>query len=297
VGERVPVWGDASHLIDILRVRPLGDGRYTTVAHSSEQRPVVEGSQMLGQAIAACAHEAPGRRVASAHLVFPRSADASEPLSIALEQLTAGRTFTTVAARVTQGERLCATGTLLLDEMAPDVIRHAVEPPDVPGPDECEPFDMGVTGRDIRFVDGAYTGDPEAPVGPPVIDAWVRFRSVPDEPALHAALLAQFTGHIPIAAALRPHAGIGQDQAHRTLSTAINAISLSFHADVRADEWVLYHHLSTFAGDGMTYAECRAFDRSGRLLISFGVVAMVRAMAGEFGGDTAKRVLDERSAM
>jgi acyl-CoA thioesterase len=297
VDERAPVWGDASHLIDILRVRPVGDGHYTSVTRASEERPVVEGSQMLGQVIAACGHEAPGRRVVSAHLVFPRGADAREPLDIAVEQLTAGRTFTTVAARVTQGERLCAVGTLLLDETAPDVIRHAEPAPDVPGPDECEPYDMGVTGRDVRFVDAAYTGDPDAPVGPPVIDAWVRFRSVPDEPALHAVLAAQFTGHIPIAAALRPHAGVGQDQAHRTLSTAINAISLSFHADIRADDWMLYHHRSTFAGDGMTYAECRVHDRSGRLLISFDVVAMVRAMAGELGAGTAKRVLDERSAM
>src|SRR5205823_2570426 len=115
-----------------------------------------------------------------------------------------------------------------------------------------EPCDMGVIGRDIRVVDGAYSGDPDAPVGPPILDAWVRFRDVPADPPLHAGLLAQFTGHMSIAAALRPHAGIGQSEAHRTLSTAINAIAISFHADVRADRWMLYHHLSTFAGDGMT---------------------------------------------
>ena len=84
---------------------------------------------------------------------------------------------------------------------------------------------MGVTGRDLRIVDDAYTGDPEAPVGPPELDAWVRFRPLPDDPALHAGLVAQFTGHLSIAAALRPHAGIGQAQAHVTLSTAINAIN------------------------------------------------------------------------
>ena len=42
---------------------------------------------------------------------------------------------------------------------------------------------MGVTGRDLRVVDGAYTADPDAPVGPPELDAWVRFRDVPDDPA------------------------------------------------------------------------------------------------------------------
>jgi len=151
---------------------------------------------------------------------------------------------------------------------------------------------MGVTGRDIRMVDGAYVGDPDAPTGPPTLDAWVRFRSVPADPVLHAGLLAQFTGHLPIAAALRPHRGIGQDQAHRTLSMAINAITLSFHREVRADRWMLYHHLSTFAGDGMTHAECRVHEEGGELVASFSVDAMVRPFpAGAVG------TMDERTAL
>jgi acyl-CoA thioesterase len=131
-------------------------------------------------------------------------------------------------------------------------------------------------------------------VGPPVLDAWVRFRPgvLPaDDPPLHAGLLAQFTGHMSIAAALRPHAGIGQDQAHRTLSTGINAIAISFHGPVRADRWMLYHHLSTFAGDGMTHSECRVHDEDGALLASFTVEAMVRGFAGN--GGTA----DDRTAL
>jgi acyl-CoA thioesterase II len=99
---------------------------------------------------------------------------------------------------------------VVVDATAPDVIRHAVAPPDVPGPYESEPYDMAVTGRDIRIVHGAYTDDPDAPVGPPTLDAWVRFRDVPHDSYLHAALLARFTGHLSIAAALRPHEGIGQ---------------------------------------------------------------------------------------
>ena len=138
---------------------------------------------------------------------------------------------------------------------------------------------MGVTGRDLRVVDGAYTSDPDAPVGPPELDAWIRFRDVPADPPLHAALLAQFTGHFSIAAALRPHAGIGQMEAHRSLSTAINAIAISFHGDVRADRWMLYHHLSTFAGDGMSHSECRVHDEHGGLVASFTVDAMIRRFA------------------
>jgi acyl-CoA thioesterase len=166
-----------------------------------------------------------------------------------------------------------------------------VEAPDVPGPYECPEFDMGVTGRDLRVVDGAYTNDADAAVGPPFIDCWVRFRSLPDDPPLHAGLLAQFAGHIPIATALRPHAGVGQSAAHKTLSMGINAISLSVHRDVRADEWMLYRHHSTFAGDGMTHAECRVFTEGGELLASFSVDAMVRPFT------ESDRARDERTAM
>jgi acyl-CoA thioesterase len=283
-------WGDVSHLIDLLDVRPAGERSYVSVARGDERRPVVEGSQMLGQAIVAAGRHAPGRRVVSAHMVFMRAADAQQPLIFELEELSAGRTFTTLAVHVSQDGRRRATGTLLLDAMAPDVVRHAVAPPDVAGPEDSEPHDMSVTGRDVRIVDGAYTDDPDAPVGPPILDAWVRFRDVPDDPYLHAGLLAHFTGHLSIAAALRPHAGVGQHEAHRTLSTAINAIALSLHGEVRADRWMLYHHHSTFAGDGMTHGECRVHGETGDLLASFTVDAMVRRFA-------AKGAVDERTAL
>jgi acyl-CoA thioesterase II len=288
--KRFPVWGDAAHLIDILDVRPDGDAGFVSVARSDHRRPVVEGSQMLGQAVVAAGRIEPGRRVVSASMVFMRAADATRPLHVELDELASGRTFTTLAAHVSQGGRRCASGVLLLDVTAPDVIRHAAAPPDVPGPYDSVPCDMSVTGRDLRIVDGAYTGDPDAPVGPPVLDAWVRFRSVPDDPPLHAGLLAQFTGHLSIAAALRPHAGVGQDQAHRTLSTAVNAITIAFHADVRADRWMLYRHRSTFAGDGMTHADCRVHDEGGDLLASFSVEAMVRQFAPD-------RPVDERTSL
>lgn len=289
--KRFPTWGDAAHLIDMLDVRQVGDRSFVSVTRSDGRRPVVEGSQMLGQAIVAGCRLAPGRRVVSAHMLFLRGADARRPLDFELEERSSGRSFTSLCVEALLDGRCVATGTLLLGTPAPDVVRHQAEAPDVAGPYDCEPYDMAVTGRDIRVVDGAYSNDSAAPVGPPVIDAWVRFRDVPGDPALHAALLAQFTGHMSIAAALRPHAGVGQDQAHRTLSTGINAISVSFHQDVRADCWMLYRHLSTFAGDGMTHSECRVHDEGGGLLASFTVEAMVRPFPAGTGPVDERTVL------
>ncbi|HUC37725.1 MAG TPA: acyl-CoA thioesterase domain-containing protein [Acidimicrobiales bacterium] len=289
--DQSPVWGDASDLVDVLDVRPEREGRYKSVVRGHNVRPVVEGSQMLGQAVVAASRRYPGRRAVSVHMVFFRPADTAAPLWLELCEHANGRTFTAASVTVGQGDDRCAAGTILLDVTAPDLIHHAPGAPDVPGPYESEPLDMSVTGRDVRVVEGAYTGDSGAAVGPPVLDAWVRFGSLPDDPPLHAGLLAQFTGHMSIAAALRPHPGIGQDQAHRSISTAINAIALSFHDEVRADEWMLYHHLSTFAGGGMTHSECRVHSEDGGLLASFSVDAMVRAF------EAGHRPVDEVRAL
>jgi acyl-CoA thioesterase II len=276
---RWPTWGDALDLIELLDVQPDGGQRYVSTTRDNWQRPVVEASQILGQTLVAASREAGGRRVVSAHMAFARTADTHRPLHFDLDVVTAGRTFTTFVAHVSQGGRPCAVGTVLLDTTTEDVVRHSVPAPAVAGPNESPALDMGVTGRDLRVVDGAYTSDPHAPVGPPELDAWIRFRKVPDDPALHAALLAQFTGHLSIAAALRPHAGVGQQSAHRTLSMGINAIAISFHGEVHADQWLLYHHLSTFAGAGMSHAEGRVHDERGDLVASFTVDAMIRSFA------------------
>jgi acyl-CoA thioesterase-2 len=160
--KRFPTWGDAADLIEVLDVQQDGAGVFVGTARSDWRRPVVEGSQMLGQAIVAAGRHAPGRRVVSASMVFTRAADARSPYAIELDEVSAGRTFSALGVRAHQGGRTCAAGTLLVDVTAPDVIRHADPAPPGPGPYDATPYDMSVTGRDLRFRDDAYTGDPDA---------------------------------------------------------------------------------------------------------------------------------------
>ncbi len=295
VGRLVATNGDQSwdvaDLVGQMDVAPNENGDWDGLLKFSESRPVVEGSQLLGQAIVAAMRTTNGRRVVSAHMAFTRVANATIPAPITLREISNGRTMSAYWAQVSQNNKVCAAGTLLLDATAPDVMRHAAAVPSVVGPDAATPIDMGVIGRDVRVVDNAYTSDADAPVGPPVIDAWVRFSSVPDDPAIHAGLLAHFTGHMSIAAAMRPHAHISQSQAHVSLSTGVNAIHLSLHAVVRVDEWLLYHHEVTFSGDGMTHSDCRVHTEAGALVASFSVESMVRGFA-----DAAKAG-DARTAM
>ncbi len=273
-------------LVGQMDVKPDADGGYNGLIKFDESRPVVEGSQLLGQAITAAMRLTDNRRVVSAHMMFTRVVDATSPYPITLREITNGRTMSAYEATVTSNGKIGAIGTLLLDVTAPDFMRHGPDAPTVSGPMDSPELEFGVDGREVRVVDAAYTNDSAAPVGPPVIDAWVRLDDVPDDPAIHAGLLAQFTGHMSIAAAMRPHEGIGQEQAHRTISTGVNAIHLSLHAAPRVDEWLLYHQVATFAGDGMTHSDCQVFTEAGALVASFSVESMVRGFNAPAGADS-----------
>jgi acyl-CoA thioesterase len=243
---------------------------------------VIEGGQLLGEAIVAAAKTVPAQRVTSASMIFSRAARFDAPHEVAVEVLRGGRGFSTLETRTTQGGKLCSVGILLLDAGARDALRGAVAMPDVPPPEACPHLDMGVTGRELRSVDDAYRRQLE--VGPPEIFTWARFRDAPPHGYLHAALLAQSTTHWTIAAAMRPHAGVSEAEAHVTLSTGILATTLAFHDEVDVSEWLLYANSALWAGRGLVQGEGRVFARDGRLVASYTVQAMVRAFETPPGG-------------
>jgi acyl-CoA thioesterase len=131
-------------------------------------------------------------------------------------------------------------------------------------------------GRQVR-IEGVREHNSPDEVGPPIMDAWLHYDTVPQRDDLRRALLAHFTGHLSVAATMRAHPGIGTSQAHQTVSTAVMAIGVSFHDPVRWDGWIRYHHESTYAGAGMSYVRGQVLTREGRLVMSFTQDAMIRA--------------------
>jgi uncharacterized protein (DUF427 family)/acyl-CoA thioesterase len=289
--KRFPAWGDAGDLLRLLDVQPDGPQHFVGAPYETK-RNVVEGGQLLGQAIVAAAKTVPSQRVSSASMIFSKAAAFDAPVDLDVDVLRGGRTFSTIEVRASQDGQLRSAGLLLLDAGAPDVIHDAVPVPDVPGPAAAVPLDMGVTGRDLRVVDGAYDPDPSR-VGPPEIYVWCRFHDAPAEPYLHAALLAQSTTHWTIAAAMLPHEGFGEADAHVTLSTGIMSIALAFHDEVDVSEWLLYANRAIYAGRGLAQGEGRVHTRDGRLVASYTVQAMIRG----FANDPARLGLDASNAM
>ncbi len=266
-------------MLDVFDVHPEGRGRYSGTSDGGNRR-VVDGSQLLSQAIVAASKELPDHRVHSAHAVFTRALDDERPVLFDVDVTHRGRTFAGATVAVGQGDRRCATVDLLLDTPGDDVIRHAAPLPPVGSPDEVAPYDMPMVGRELRLVDVGDPNDPEE-VGPPVLDAWLRYRPVPVRPDLLRALVAHFTGHLSISTTMRPHPGVGTSMAHRHLSTAVMSITVSFHDPVAWDGWLLYHHESTQVGGGMSYVRGQVFTEEGVLLASFVQEGMIRWFADD----------------
>jgi len=267
-------------MIAIFDVAPL-DPALTRFEGESDGggRQVVDGSQILAQSLVAASKALPGRTVRSAHALFVAAASPAKPLEFTVTPVRAGRSFASATVMASQGERTCATVTVLLDHPQPDVIRRDQwAGPPVAGPAAAFPVTMPLRGRELRIEGIRDYGNPDE-VGPPAIDAWLRYDAVPERDDLRRALVAHFTGHLSISTALRPHPGIGTSQSHHTLSTAPMGIGVSFHEPADWDGWIRYHHESSYAGAGMAHARGQVVTEDGRIVASFTQDAMIRSLA------------------
>ena len=269
-------------LLDVFDVEEVGPHRYRG-QHDAGDREVIDGSQVLAQSIVAATRSCSGKVVRSAHAVFVAPVAAAEPVELAVEVVREGRTAASARVVGTQGDRPKVDVLLMLDVPQPDVVRRSA-PVDAVGPDEATPLHMPVDGREIRLVGVTDPNDPDH-VGPPVLDAWLRYDDPPRRDDLVRALLAHFTGHLSISTSLFPHPGLGTAQAHRTLSTGVMTIGIAFHEPVDASGWLLYRHESTHVGAGMSYVRGQIVGEGGALLASFTQEGLIRAFVPEAGAE------------
>ncbi len=116
-----------------------GEHRYRGTSDGGSRR-VVDGSQLLAQAIVADAKSFPRHSVRTAHAVFVRAVDADQDLEFAVDVLHQGRTFAGAVVTVSQGGRRCASVTVLSDVDQEDVIAHHQPMPDVGPPADAIPY-------------------------------------------------------------------------------------------------------------------------------------------------------------
>ena len=243
----------------------------------TDERQVVEGTQVLAQAIVAVAKRFPEKSVRSAYAVFARAIVVGPPVEFTIDVVAEGRSTATAVVNVTQNGKRCITVTAFTDVPSGDVIRHHLPRPDVAAPAEANVSEMPMHGRQLRLVDVVDVNSPDE-VGPPELFAWLHYDPIPARADLAKALVAYFTGHLGISTTMRAHEGIGTAQAHLTVSTAPMTISVSFHEPFEWGGWLLYSHESTQVGAGMSYVRGAVHTEEGELLASFAQDALIRPL-------------------
>jgi acyl-CoA thioesterase-2 len=278
-------------LVGSLALEPDGPDRFPasryTAGNVEAGTGVIFGGQLMAQAIVAALAGQDGKRVKTLHTVFARGGRPDAPVEIAVERMHSGRAFASSTVTIGQGDRLCARSLVLLSADEPDFIRHADSLPTafpaVPGPDDGAAGDDRTDDWQVRIAGDVDINDPEA-VGPPDLDVWTRFRGAPDDAAVDQALLAYATDGFLIATAMRPHAGVGQAQAHVTVTTGVVSHTLTFHEPAPAGEWLLLSHHSPYAGRGRSYGTAHVYRPDGTLVASYVQDAMIRPLAAGRAG-------------
>jgi acyl-CoA thioesterase-2 len=263
-----------------LELTEVGTDRYT--AANLEGHAVVFGGQLLAQSIVAALRGNEAMAVKTIHSVFPRAGRPDAPVEIEVDRMHAGRTFASSTVTVTQGDRLVTRSLVLMDAAEDDLIRHADAPAAMPSPDDA-PGSSEPNCWQFRFVDGVDIVDPDA-VGPAELGVWTRFEGAPGDAVTGQALLSFATDGFLIGTAMRPHAGVGQAQAHKTLSTGVLSHTLTFHEPVDAGSWMLMANESPYAGHGRAYGRAHVFASDGRLVASFVQDSMIRPLQQSAGG-------------
>lgn len=270
-------------VLDALTLEPVGPNRYR--GHNIQMgHAVVFGGQLMAQSIVAAQAGHEGKLVKTLHTVFARGGVNELPLDIEVDPVSNGRSIASTTVTISQEGRICTRSMVMLSADEPDVIRHATPSPDLALDPPAQSDGAAVAGSgpgewEIRVVGDVDINDPDA-VGPAELDVWTRFGGAPADAATGQALLGFATDGFLIGTAMRPHKGVGQALAHKTLSTGVLSHTITFHEPFPAGEWLLLRHYSPYAGHGRSYGRADVYGPGGQLVASYVQDNMIRAKAG-----------------
>lgn len=200
------------------------------------------------------------------------------PVTVQATVERVGRRVATVTARMDQDDRMLALATLTFTSPADEVLGHcAVAVPEVPPPEECEPFPPPDAALRIplndryeqrwALGDPPFSGSERAEAG-----GWLRTEDAREVDALLATAFAD--GWIPPLFALADEPG----------SLAVPTVELTVHLHGGlprpAGEWVLAHFRSPVAVGGYVEESGELWSRDGRLLARVRQLGVVTRVGG-----------------
>jgi acyl-CoA thioesterase-2 len=277
-------------LLELLDLEPLEVNLFRGLSPETPHQRVF-GGQVAAQALVAAGRTVePDRRVHSLHSYFLRPGDPTIPIVYEVDRIRDGRSFTTRRVVAIQHGRAIfnLAASFQVDEPGPD---HAMPMPDVPGPDDLPTVRERVVARADRFSEEALAWlgretplesrpvqDPhwlEPTRREPSQDLWFRAAGpMPDDPLLHACVVAYASDMSLIDTATLPHA-IGYDS--RFMVASLDH-AMWFHREFRADEWLLYHQTSPSASGARGLAQGYVFRRDGGLAVTVIQEGLIRPL-------------------
>lgn len=254
----------------------------------------VFGGQVLGQALSAAAQTvASDRHVHSMHAYFLRPGEVDMPIVYEVDRIRDGSSFVTRRVVAVQGGKAIFNLAASFHKLEGG-FDHQDRMPDAPPPESC----LSEEERYARFADRLppfarrrATGphpfeirnadvedDPFHPKPlPPHRRVWIRAAApLPDDPALHAYLLAWVSDHSFVTTALHPH---GVTWLTPDMQVASLDHVMWFHRPFRVDDWLLHAIESPTAHGARGLARGRFFTKDGRLVASTAQEGLIRRVA------------------
>jgi len=299
-------------LLEVLDLRCLGEARIVVAGvpgddetDLGETNPIVFvgrsqkqmhgrvfGGQVLAQSLVAAARtvdpaDGVARPIHSLHAYFVRGGDDSHPIRFVVERVRDGASFSTRRVQAVQYGRTILTMGCSFQEPAAgmehqDPMPPAPDPQDVPTLVEAlgEHLDPAAAQFfaarrpiELRHVEGnVYVRPSRQRV--PQQSVWLRARGeLPDDPVIHAAVLAYASDYPLLEPVLRRHGIAWRDPRLRPASLDH---AMWFHRTPRADDWVLYTMGSPSASGGRGLGTGRMFGADGELMASVAQEGMLR---------------------
>jgi acyl-CoA thioesterase-2 len=266
-------------LLGLLDVQAAGDGLFFGSA-SGSARSRVFGGQVIGQALAAAGQTVDRqRRPHSLHAYFLRPGSSSASLCYEAITLREGRSFSTREVRARQGSDLIFTMTASFHVGEPG-LDHQVAPPLAPPPEILEPnSDRPEDWPDIYREWGSLDirRVPDVAGRSFRSQSWMRATgALPDDPLVHACVLACISDLTLLSVALVPHA---IPPRHEGYLVASLDHSVWFHRDCRVDDWLLYDQSTPSMSDAVGLAQGRILTSDGILVASVAQEGLIRAVS------------------